>query len=85
MVGMIHSDIWGQLAKSWVRWAGAGATSAFFLGTWSSGRWLRSPCLCEAQGLPSVRQGSFLGFGVMKFVGWVLSLPLTTCVTLSKL
>ncbi|KAI5255948.1 Formin-Like Protein 2 [Manis pentadactyla] len=23
------------------------------LGTWSSGRWLRSPCLCEAQGLPS--------------------------------
>lgn len=24
VVGMIHSDIWGQLAKSWVRWAGTG-------------------------------------------------------------
>lgn len=41
VVGMIHSDIWGQLAESWVRWAGAGvatlgATSAFFLGTHSS-------------------------------------------------
>lgn len=40
VVGMIHSDIWGQLAESWVRWAEAGvatlgATSAFFLGTHS--------------------------------------------------
>lgn len=44
VVGMIHSDIWGQMAKSWVRWAGAGgaalgATSAFSPGT--RGRWLR--------------------------------------------
>lgn len=47
-VGMIHSDIWGQMAKSWVRWAGAGgaalgATSAFSPGTWSLRRWLRLP------------------------------------------
>ena len=56
VVGMIHRDIWGQLAKSWVRWAGAdgaalGATSAFFLRTWNSGRWLRPPRLWEGPGL----------------------------------
>ena len=51
VVSVIHSDIWDQLAKSWKgemgrnRWGCSRATSAFFLGTQSPGRWLRLPSL----------------------------------------
>lgn len=74
VVGMIHSDIWGQLAKSWVRWAGAGgtaleATSTFFLGTWSPRRWLGPPASERGRGYSWERQRSFSGFGVMKLGG----------------